>query len=281
MSSSRDRTSESTPHPSSNAIRFWSIGGITIVLTTVIGFATASQFRRDTKLSVSTVRIIATYPHDTRAFTQGLVFVDDHLYEGTGMKGGSSLRRVDLKTGKVQRQVDLDPSYFGEGIAIFDHKVYQLTWQNRIAIVYDQETFQTQRTFRYTGEGWGLTHNGKHLILSDGTSTLRFLDPATFDVVKRVKVHSPTGLVEKLNELEFRKGEILANIWHSDRIARISPEDGSVLGWIDLSTIYPINQRRNREDVLNGIAYDEANDRLFVTGKHWPKLFEIEIVSNR
>ena len=170
---------------------------------------------------------------------------------------------------------------FGEGITVLDGKVFQLTWQNRLGIIYDQKTFDSLGTFRYTGEGWGLTHDGKRLILSDGTSTIRFLDTKTFEVVKRLKVRASNGPVDQLNELEFRKGEILANVWHTNRIARISPESGEVLGWIDLASLYPERQRQSREDVLNGIAYDEANDRLFVTGKNWPKIYEIEVVPQK
>ena len=254
------------------------VGGVGYTAFTYTAFG---QFRRDAKGSVSGFRVVAEYPHDASAFTQGLVFTDGRLYEGTGKKGESSLRRIELKTGRIEQIVPLDSALFGEGITILDGKVFQLTWQNRLGLIYDQKTFDSLGTFRYTGEGWGLTHDGKRLILSDGTSTIRFLDTKSFEVVKRIKVRASNGPVDQLNELEFRKGEILANVWHTNRIARISPESGDVLGWIDLTNLYPERQRQNREDVLNGIAYDEANDRLFVTGKNWPKIYEIEVVPQK
>lgn len=252
---------------------------LSLLAVCIAGFTAAAQFRREPKGGVAGYRIVAEYPHDATAFTQGLVFTDGRLYEGTGKKGESSLRRIELASGRIEQIVPLDSAYFGEGITILDGKVYQLTWQNRLGIVYDQRTFAPVATFRYTGEGWGLTHDGKRLILSDGTSTLRFIDPKTFEVVKRLKVRASNGQIDKLNELEYRKGEILANVWYSDRIARISPESGEILGWIDLSSLYPARQRPGKEDVLNGIAYDEGNDRLLVTGKNWPKIYEIEVVS--
>lgn len=261
------------------ASRFWGLAALLVVVVVgIVGLTAAGPFKRGTKVGVAGYRIVAEYPHDAAAFTQGLVFVDDQLYEGTGTKGASSLRRVDLDTGKVEQIVPLDSSYFGEGIAVLGGKIYQLTWQNRLGIVYDQQTLNPVGTFRYTGEGWGLTHDGKRLIMSDGTSTLRMLDPKTFQVVKRLSVRASNGPVDKLNELDYMNGEILANIWYSDRIARISPETGEILGWIDLSGLYPAAQRASREHVLNGIAYDEAHDRLFVTGKNWPKLYEIKVV---
>lgn len=265
----------SPQHPTS---RSWRVVALTLLAVGVIGFTAAAQFKREPKGAVSGFRVVAEYPHDATAFTQGLVFTDGKLYEGTGKKGESSLRRIELASGHIEQLVPLDSVYFGEGITILEGKLYQLTWQNRLGIVYDQQTFKQLSTFRYTGEGWGLTHDGKRLILSDGTSTLRFLDPKTFEVVKRLKVKSANVAIDKLNELEYRKGEILANIWYSDRIARISPESGEILGWIDLSTLYPARQRPSKEDVLNGIAYDETKDRLLVTGKNWPKIYEIEIV---
>lgn len=263
----------------SNVIR-WAL----VVVVSGIGLAgltAANPFRQVPKGSVSGARVIAEYPHDATAFTQGLVFVDDRLYEGTGKKGESSLRRIDLKTGTIEKFVPLDSTYFGEGITILDGRIYQLTWQNRIGVIYDQKTFRAVSTFRYTGEGWGLTHDGEQLILSDGTSTLRFIDPNSFEVTKRLNVRSGRNKIEKLNELEFMKGEILANVWYEDRIARISPKTGEVLGWIDLSHLYPARSRPSKEDVLNGIAYDELNNRLLVTGKNWPKIYEIEITDSK
>jgi glutamine cyclotransferase len=223
-----------------------------------------------------TVNVVAAYPHDPSAFTQGLVVYAGKLLEGTGQYGSSSLRRVDIQTGRVEQLLSLDATYFGEGVAVLDDRVYQLTWQNGIGFIYDAKTFAAERTFRYTGEGWGLTTDGTHLILSDGTSALRFLDPQTLSVVRQLTVTDAEIPVVQINELEHVEGEIWANIWHSDRVARIAPDSGKVVGWIDLSALYP-RAERPAEAVLNGIAYDPAEQRLFVTGKNWPQLFELEI----
>jgi glutamine cyclotransferase len=223
-----------------------------------------------------TVNVVAAYPHDPNAFTQGLVVYAGKLLESTGQYGSSSLRRVDIQTGRVEQLLPLDATYFGEGIAVLNDRVYQLTWQNGIGFVHDARTFAAERTVRYTGEGWGLTTDGTHLILSDGTSALRFLDPQSFSVVRRLTVTDAEIPVVQINELELVEGEIWANIWHSDRIARIAPDTGEVVGWIDLSALYPSTERP-AEAVLNGIAYDPAEQRLFVTGKNWPQLFELEI----
>lgn len=257
--------------------RAWSVTALAVVGVCLIGFGIAAQVKRGDNSPVQ-YRVAAEYPHDVNAFTQGLAVVNGQMYEGTGKKGESTLRKVDLKTGRVELYVPLDSEYFGEGITVLGDRIYQVTWQNRVGVVYDLKTMNPLSTFRYTGEGWGLANDGKRLILSDGTSMLRFLDPNTFEVVKRLRVRGPNGQIDKLNELEFVKGEILANIWYSDRIARISPETGEVIGWIDLSTLYPAKKRATKEDVLNGIAYDEKNDKLFVTGKNWPKIYEIELV---
>lgn len=222
--------------------------------------------------------IVNTFNHDRAAFTQGLIFTDDTLYEGTGHEGRSSLRRVELTTGKVLQSVNLRHQYFGEGIALFKDRIYQLTWQNSICFVYDKKTFEKVGEFEYDGEGWGLTHDGTHLIMSDGTDTLRFLDPATFKVVRSVKVTSAGFALKDLNELEYVEGEIYANVWHTDFIARISPETGKVVGWINLTGLSKTAGVTEREDVLNGIAYDAKSKRLLVTGKYWPKLFEIRVV---
>jgi len=221
---------------------------------------------------------VNAYPHDPRAFCQGLVIHDGVLYEGTGQYGSSALREVDLKTGRVIKQFTLDRQFFGEGITLMGDSLYQLTWRARQAFVFDRETFEYQKTFRYRGEGWGLTHDGTHLIMSDGTSTLRFLDPQTFKEVRRVSVRNGRRRIDQLNELEYVDGEIYANIWKSDVIARISPADGRILGWIDLTPLWPARQRPDPEAVLNGIAWDAENNRLFVTGKHWPRLYEIRVV---
>ena len=222
-------------------------------------------------------RVVAAYPHDPQAFTQGLAFHDGELYEGTGLYGASSIRRVDYATGLVEQKRALNRIYFGEGIAILDNKLFQLTWQNQIAIVYDLETFDLLGTHLYEGEGWGLTHDGQSLILSDGTAKIKYLDPSDFSVLRTIEVHDGDTPIERLNELEYIDGEIWANIWYEDRIARISPESGEVKGWIDVSGLYP-SSRRDSEDVANGIAFDAETKRLFVTGKNWPQLYEIELV---
>jgi len=223
-----------------------------------------------------TVSVLAAYPHDPNAFTHGLVVYEGKLLESTGQYGYSSLRRVDIPTGRVERLLPLAATYFGEGIAVLDDRVYQVTWQNGIGFVYDAKTLAAERTFRYTGEGWGLTTDGTHLILSDGSATLRFLDPQNLSAVKQLTVTDEQIPVVRINELEYVEGEIWANIWYSDRIARIAPTSGEVVGWIDLSALYPRSGRPD-EAVLNGIAYDSSAQRLFVTGKNWPQLFELEI----
>jgi glutaminyl-peptide cyclotransferase len=224
-------------------------------------------------------QIIHTYPHDPNAFTQGLIYVDGHLYESTGLNGRSSLRMVDLTTGEVLQRHDLPQQYFGEGLTDWDTALIQLTWTSHVAFVYDRFSFSLQRTFTYPGEGWGLTHDETNLILSDGTSYLRFLDPKTFRVVRRIHVTDDSGrAVENLNELEYIHGEIYANVWQTDEILRISPRTGKILARIDLTGIIDKSELHGEGAVLNGIAYDAEHDRLFVTGKLWPKLFEIKIV---
>jgi glutaminyl-peptide cyclotransferase len=223
-------------------------------------------------------RIVHTYPHDRQAYTQGLLYQDGHLYESTGLNGRSSLRMVDLETGRVLQSVPVPSRYFAEGLASWGSTLIQLTWQSHIAFVYDRFSFRLLRTLHYEGEGWGLAQDGRNMILSDGTATLRFLDPATFREVRRVVVKDRGSPISQLNELEYIHGEIYANVWHSDRIARIAPDTGKVLGWLDLTGILPENQRSDPEAVLNGIAYDATHDRLFVTGKLWPELFEIKVI---
>lgn len=227
---------------------------------------------------VYTYEIKRTYPHDRGAFTQGLIFLDGHLWESTGQHGTSSLRKVELKTGRVLRSVPLAKQYFGEGMTILKGKVFMLTWQNGEAFVYGQDDFRQLKAFKYTGEGWGLTHDNDSLIMSDGTSRLKFLDPDTFAVRRVLDVTDGGSPVTQLNELEYVRGEIFANVWQDDRVARIDPKTGRVTGWIDLSSLLPDSEREEETDVLNGIAYDEAGDRLFVTGKLWPKLYEIRLV---
>jgi len=232
--------------------------------------------------AADTYQVLHTYPHDQQAYTQGLIYLDGHLYESTGLKGHSSLRMEDLETGRILQFQDVPDKYFAEGLAAWksgsNDTLIQLTWQDHIALVYDRSTFRFLRTLPYTCEGWGLTQDGKSLILSDGTATLRFLDPATFRVLRSIQVRDRGQPVTYLNELEYIHGQIYANVWYSDRIARISPATGKVLGWIDLAGLLPQSERSSPGAVLNGIAYDSAHDRLFVTGKLWPKLFEIRII---
>ncbi len=226
-------------------------------------------------------QVVHSYPHDEQAFTQGLIYLDGHLYESTGLEGHSSLRMEELETGRILQFHDVPSQYFAEGLASWGNTLIQLTWQNHVALVYDRSTFRFLRTLPYTGEGWGLTGDSKSLILSDGTATLRFLYPATFKLQRRITVRDHGQPVTQLNELEYVHGEIYANVWHTDRIARISPVTGKVLGWIDLTGLLPESQRLSAEAVLNGIAYDAVNDRLFVTGKLWPKIFEIKVIPEK
>ena len=225
-----------------------------------------------------TYRVVHTYPHDPGAFTQGLVYEDGYLYEGTGLFGRSSLRKVVLETGKVTRMHPLESRLFGEGITIFGNRIIQLTWVARTGFVYDKERFERLRSFTYSTEGWGITHDGRRLIVSDGSSTLYFRNPETLEEVGRVEVRDDMGPVTRLNELEFVEGEVYANVWETDLIARIDPESGGVVGWIDLTGLLEGRERLGADATLNGIAYDSTRKRLFVTGKRWPKLFEIETV---
>ncbi|MEZ5403958.1 MAG: glutaminyl-peptide cyclotransferase [Bryobacteraceae bacterium] len=223
-------------------------------------------------------RVVHVYPHDRAAFTQGLFFLDGYLWEGTGLNGQSSLRKIRLDTGEVVKQHDIPSEYFGEGIAPWKDRLIQLTWQSGTGFVYHRESMQLTRSFRYAGEGWGLTTDGHSLIMSDGSAVLRFLDPETLAETRRLTVVDDAGLpVRYLNELEFVKGEIWANIWQTDRVARIRHTDGRIASWVDLTGLLSPQDRSIPVDVLNGIAHDPATGRLFVTGKNWPKLFEIEI----
>jgi len=222
--------------------------------------------------------IVHTYPHDPGAFTQGLIFLDGALYESTGLNGKSSLRKVRLETGEVLQRRDVEERYFAEGLTEWQGTLIQLTWQTRIGFVYDLATFAPKRTFAYPGEGWGLTHDRTRLIMSDGTASLRFIDPVSLAETGRVMVTDRGQPVMRLNELEVVKGEIFANVWGTDSIVRIAPASGQVTGWINLAGLLPAADRTPQMDVLNGIAYDAAKDRLFVTGKQWPKLFEIRLV---
>lgn len=226
-------------------------------------------------------QVVKVYPHDARAFTQGLVYLDGFLYEGTGLNGESTIRKVRLENGEVLQVKKIEPRHFGEGIAIVGQSLVQLTWQSQVGFVYDLASFERTKTFTYKGEGWGLAYDGTRLIMSDGTPTLRFLDAKTLEETGRIVVKDGGVPVEDLNELEIVKGEIFANIWNVDRIARIAPDTGEVTGWIDMRGLLNPRDAAQDVDVLNGIAYDAAADRLFVTGKKWPKLFEIKIIPKR
>lgn len=251
---------------------------LAVPLVGLIAFAIISNAQPgDEPTKIQTAKVVASYPHDADAFTQGLIVVGNVLFEGTGHYGRSTLRKVDLATGKVEKSMQLAAEYFGEGITIVGERIYQVTWKEGICFVYDKNTLQVLGTLRYAGEGWGLTNDGTHLYLSDGKSTIRVLDPETLKVVRRIRVKQGRRYIDKLNELEFIDGEIYANIWYSDQIVRIDPQSGEVLGWIDCGSVYPARQRPDREHVLNGIAYDQTSGKIFITGKNWPQLYEIEI----
>ncbi len=246
------------------------------LLLCVLGATTAAA--PPAQRRVDSYQILHTYPHDPNAFTQGLIYVDGHLYESTGLNGKSSLRMEDLTTGQVLQQYDVPGEYFGEGLTEWGSTLIQLTWLSHKAFIYDRFSFRLLKTLSYQGEGWGLTHDESQLILSDGTSYLRFLNPDSFLVNRRLHVVDEEGhAVENLNELEYIHGEIYANIWQTDQILRISPRTGKILGRIDLADIIDKHTLQGDGAVLNGIAYDPLSNRLFVTGKLWPKLFEIKI----
>jgi glutaminyl-peptide cyclotransferase len=223
-------------------------------------------------------QIVRTFPHDPTAFTQGLVYRDGFLYEGTGLNGRSSLRKVRLETGEIVQRVDLAPEFFGEGITLRNNEVLQLTWQSHVGFVYNLSNFRLLRQFSYSGEGWGLTTNGREVFMSDGTAEIRVLDAETLGEKRRLKILDGDTPINQLNELEFVEGEIFANVWQTDRIARISPQSGKVVGWIDLKGLLSPIYRLELDAVLNGIAYDANRKRLFVTGKLWPSIFEIRLV---
>ncbi|HCE54688.1 MAG TPA: glutamine cyclotransferase, partial [Lutibacter sp.] len=241
-------------------------------------------FLADAAPEIYTYKIINTFPHDKDAYTQGLEFFNGFLYEGTGRKGSSSIRKVELKTGKILQQKDLDQQYFGEGITIFNNKLYQLTWQSGIGFVYDLNTFEQEKTFNYTKsrEGWGLTHNGEKLIKTDGTEFIWFLNPETLVEESYIEVYTNERKVEKLNELEYVNGLIYANIWQQNTILIINPTTGKVEGVANLNGLKTTIEKEqaivDTDEVLNGIAFDKNSNRLFVTGKHWGKLYEIELI---
>jgi len=223
-------------------------------------------------------KVIDQFPHDPQAYTQGLIFHEGYLYESTGLRGRSSLRKVDLVPGEVLQKVDLDDPFFAEGLTLWDETLVQLTWQEQTGFIYDLDDFTLVDTFSYSTEGWGLTHDDTNLIMSDGTSSLFFLDPHTLKVVRTVEVLEYGTPVTRINELEYVLGEVFANVWQTNTIVRIDPQTGEVLGWIDLEGLLPVDVDPGTVDVLNGIAYDSTHDRLFVTGKLWPYIFEIALV---
>ncbi len=226
-----------------------------------------------------TYRVIKTFNHDPKAYTQGLFYHNGFLYEGTGQNGSSSLRKVELETGKVIQSNNLEQDYFGEGITLFGDKIYQLTWTSGIGFVYDAETFKRLHTFNYTTQGWGLTTYGNELVMSDGSNTLYFMEPNDFSEVKKVEVFDNYGPQKMLNELEYIDGKIWANVYTTNRVVIIDPQSGTVVSEIDFTGILKNSDKTGNEDVLNGIAYDPTTKRIFVTGKNWPKLYQVEIVS--
>lgn len=223
-------------------------------------------------------KIVAKYPHSTDSYTEGFFYLDGMFYEGTGITGRSAVIVTDPESGRKLQHRDLPPQYFGEGVVAWGPNIYQWTWKSHVCFVYDRFSLQPVKQFTYSGEGWGMTRTTKELITSDGTATLRFRDPDTFRETHHIIVKDGSKVIEQLNELEFIKGEIYANVWHSDMIARISPQDGHVIAWIDLTGLLPADQMIDAESVLNGIAYDPQHDRLFVTGKQWPTIFEIKVI---
>ena len=245
---------------------------MTLVIVAVIAWSLVPR-----SVPVYGYEVVASHPHDPGAYTQGLTWADGALYESTGRYGTSSVRRVDLESGEVRRRFDLPDDMFGEGLAYHEGRLFQLTWYSGLALVYDAETLEFLEQIPYEGEGWGLTTAGRHLIQSDGSDLLRFRDPETFQEVRRVRVHVGERRVLQLNELEWIDGEVWANLWKSDLIARIDPESGRVRAWVDLAGIFDTSRILDEDAVLNGIAHDPETGRLFVTGKLWPQLFEIEL----
>ncbi len=223
-------------------------------------------------------KVVATYPHSTDSYTEGFFYRDGLFYEGTGLEAHSSVLAIQPETGKPVQRLDLPPQFFGEGIVDWGPNLYEWTWTSHVCFVYDRFTLRLVKQLPYTGEGWGMTRSATEIITSDGTATLRFRDPETFRETRHIVVKDGQKTIDQLNELEYIKGEIYANVWHSDRIARISPRDGHVIRWIDLSGLLPPDQKSSPEAVLNGIAWDAQHDRLFVTGKQWPRIFEIKVV---
>ncbi|MGH9493539.1 MAG: glutaminyl-peptide cyclotransferase [Candidatus Sulfotelmatobacter sp.] len=251
---------------------------LTLLFLSSASHGQAAQPKRTGGAPEYTFEVVNRFPHDANAFTQGFAFHGGFFYEGTGRNGKSSLRQVRPETGEIVRKVDLPQEFFGEGITVLGGEIFQLTWLSHTGFVYDLNSFRKLRTFQYDGEGWGLANDGRDLFLSDGSSEIRILSADTFRVKRRLKVHDGTRAIDQLNELEFVEGEIYANVWHSERIARISPQTGEVVGWINLNGLLGPFYHLDAEAVLNGIAYDPEHKRLFVTGKLWPSVFEIRVV---
>lgn len=251
------------------------------VLSFLAAIAALFPATKHTAVPEYAYEVLHVYPHDRSAFTQGLEYRGGFLYEGTGLYGKSTLRKEDLVTGKMLQEISLPSQLFGEGITVLNERIFQLTWQSHVGFVYAQSTFRLLRNFSYPGEGWGLANDGRQIYMSDGTAQIRCLDPATLQELRRITVHESDKQIENLNELECVRGELYANIWQTNSIVRINPANGNVLGWIDLSGLLTQEEQESGVDVLNGIAYDSAGDRLFVTGKLWPKLFQIQLVRKR
>jgi len=251
---------------------------VALIVAAVVAASSQSGGR---SLPITPVRVVASFPHDAGAFTQGLVIEDGILFEGTGKYGASSLRRIDLQTGQVEQKILLNRNYFGEGITIVGDQIYQLTWKGKTCVIYNKADLSYVGTKPYrwkrAGEGWGITTDGKVLYISDGSYNIFVVDPETLKEIRRFRIKDGRQMLKKINELEYVRGELLANVWYSDLIARIDPEKGELVGWLDCSGVYPARTRPDREHVLNGIAYDAKADRLFITGKNWPKLYEITI----
>jgi glutamine cyclotransferase len=256
------------------------IPGFIVLLAAVVVLLLLSSGKSNTT-ATWTYKVVKSFPHDPKAFTQGLVFDNGFLYEGTGLNGQSEIRKVELETGKVLQSYKLPDEYFGEGITIYGDRIIQLTYKSRIGFVYNKETFELLREFSYQTEGWGLTHDNKYLIMSDGTPMLYFLDPETFAQKHKVMVLDQDSPVWGLNELEYVDGQIYANVWPTERIVRIDPQTGHVIGWIDVEGILTPQDEVGPVDVFNGIAYDPAGHRLFVTGKFYPKLYEIKVIPKK
>jgi glutaminyl-peptide cyclotransferase len=245
---------------------------VTMVMAPIIGRAAAPVYG---------YKVVAVYPHSTSSYTEGFFYLNGLFYEGTGIKGHSQVLVYEPKTGQVKLSVDLPAQFFGEGIVDWGPTLYEWTWQTNVGFVRDRATLKVLRQFTYSGEGWGMTRTDREFVTSDGSSTLTFRDPVSFKETRRIIVKDAGTEIKQLNELEFVKGEIYANVWHTDRIARISPKDGSILGWIDITGILSPMFKLDSEAVLNGIAYDAQHDRLFVTGKQWPSIFEIRLIPKK